>query len=92
MLFRLRMGKRGLIIVPRSALVEQLYSDFHDYSEKNSKDMEKYCHRIYSGHAKDTDKPISISTWQSLQRLPKSYFEKFDYVSVTKFTRHKQKH
>ncbi len=76
----LTKGKRGLIIVPRSALVEQLYSDFEDYSLKNGKKMEKYCHRVYSGRDKVSDKPIIISTWQSLQRLPKEYFEQFDYV------------
>lgn len=76
----LTKGKRGLIIVPRSALVEQLYSDFEDYSVKNGKDMEKYCHRVYSGKDKVSNKPIMISTWQSLQRMPKEYFEQFDYV------------
>lgn len=76
----LTKGKRGLIIVPRSALVEQLYSDFEDYSAKNGKDMEKYCHRVYSGKDKVSNKPIMISTWQSLQRMPKEYFEQFDYV------------
>lgn len=80
--YLLRQGKRGLLIVPRSALVEQMYSDFEDYSVKNGKKMEKYCHRIYSGRDKETDKPICISTWQSLQRMPKDYFEKFDYVIV----------
>ena len=79
-MYLLRSGKRGLLIVPRSALVEQMYSDFHDYSQKNGKNMEKYCHRVYSGREKDTEHPIIISTWQSLQRLPKEYFEKFDYV------------
>jgi superfamily II DNA or RNA helicase len=78
--YLLKQGKRGLLIVPRSALVEQMFSDFQDYSEKNGKDMEKYCHRVYSGHDKVSDKPIIISTWQSLQRLPKEYFQQFDYV------------
>lgn len=78
--YLLKRGKRGLVIVPRSALVEQLYSDFEDYSAKNGKDMDKYCHRIYSGKDKVTEKPICISTWQSLQRLPKEYFAQFDYV------------
>lgn len=78
--YLLKQGKRGLLIVPRSALVEQMYSDFEDYSVKNGKDMEKYCHRVYSGRDKVSDKPIVISTWQSLQRLPKEYFEQFDYV------------
>ena len=78
--YLLKQGKRGLLIVPRAALVEQMYSDFEDYSIKNGKKMEKYCHRVYSGHDKTSDKPIIISTWQSLQRMPKEYFEQFDYV------------
>lgn len=78
--YLLKQGKRGLLIVPRSALVEQMYSDFEDYSAKNGKDMEKYCHRVYSGKDKVSEKPIVISTWQSLQRLPKEYFQQFDYV------------
>ena len=46
----------------------------------NGKDMEKYCHRVYSGKDKVTEKPICISTWQSLYKMPKEYFEQFDYV------------
>lgn len=78
--YLLKQGKRGLLIVPRSALVEQMYSDFYDYSTVNGKNMEKYCHRVYSGKDKVTDKPICISTWQSLYKMPKEYFEQFDYV------------
>ena len=79
-MYLLRQGKRGLLIVPRSALVEQMFSDFQDYSTKNGKDMFKYCWRVYSGRDKDSEHPIIISTWQSLQRMPKEYFAKFDYV------------
>ena len=79
-MYLLKQGKRGLLIVPRSALVEQMFSDFEDYSSKNGKDMAKYCHRVYSGRDKITDKPICISTWQSLYKMPKDYFEQFDYV------------
>ena len=79
-MYLLRHGKRGLLIVPRSALVEQMFSDFQDYSTKNGKDMFKYCWRVYSGRDKESNHPIMISTWQSLQRMPKEYFEKFDYV------------
>ena len=78
--YLLKQGKRGLLIVPRSALVEQMYSDFEDYSVNNGKDMSKYCHRVYSGKDKETVKPICISTWQSLYKMPKEYFEQFDYV------------
>jgi superfamily II DNA or RNA helicase len=71
---------RGLIIVPTTSLVEQLYSDFADYSGNNDFDVSENVHRIYQGHDKETDKSITISTWQSLYTLPKEYFEKFDYV------------
>ena len=78
--YLLKKGKRGLLIVPRSALVEQMFSDFQDYSTKNGKDMFKYCWRVYSGKDKNSEHPIMISTWQSLFRMPKEYFEQFDYV------------
>jgi superfamily II DNA or RNA helicase len=81
-MYLMKQGKRGLLIVPRSALVEQMYSDFQDYSTKNGKDMSKYCHRVYAGKDKDVDCPLIISTWQSLQNLPKDYFKRFDYVIV----------
>lgn len=68
---------KGLVIVPNTALVEQLYSDFADY---NNDSMELYLHRIYQGKEKDTDKPLTISTWQSLYKMPKDYFEQFDYI------------
>ena len=48
-MYLMRQGKRGLLIVPRAALVEQMYSDFQDYSTNNGKDMSKYCHRVYAG-------------------------------------------
>jgi superfamily II DNA or RNA helicase len=68
---------KGLVIVPTTSLVEQLYSDFADY---NNDSMEPFLHRIYQGKEKDTDKPLTISTWQSLYKMPKEYFEQFDYI------------
>jgi superfamily II DNA or RNA helicase len=68
---------KGLVIVPTTSLVEQLYSDFADYNNEN---MEPYLHRIYQGKEKNTDKPLTISTWQSLYKLPKEYFKQFDYI------------
>ena len=62
-----------LIIVPTTSLVEQLYQDFKDYGY----DVENNCHRIYSGKDKTTDKRIIISTWQSIYKLPKPWFEQF---------------
>ena len=68
---------KGLVIVPTTSLVEQLFSDFGDY---NNGSMEEHIHRIYQGKEKVTDKPLTISTWQSLYKMPKEYFEQFDYV------------
>ena len=67
--------KKILILVPTTSLVEQMYSDFIDYGWND-----KYLHRIYQGHEKETDKPVIISTWQSLFKLDKKYFEKFGCV------------
>lgn len=66
--------KRVLIIVPNISLVNQLASDFADYGFVS----DKFVHRIYEGQDKQTDKPITISTWHSIYKLPKSYFEQFD--------------
>jgi len=71
---------KGLIIVPTTSLVEQLYSDFQDYSSANGFDVEENVHKIYQGKEKTSDKPLIISTWQSLYKMPKEYFEQFDYI------------
>ena len=67
-----------LIIVPTVQLVKQLSSDFIDYGWES----EDLVHQIYSGQDKKTDKPVTISTWQSLQKMPESYFSKFESVIV----------
>jgi superfamily II DNA or RNA helicase len=71
---------RGLIIVPTTSLVEQLYSDFGDYASETGFKNFMHVHRIYQGKEKTTDKAITISTWQSLYQMDKEYFEQFDYI------------
>ena len=71
---------KGLIIVPTTSLVEQLFSDFVDYSSHNGFDVLDNVHRIYQGKDKVSDKKLFISTWQSLYTMPPGYFEQFDYV------------
>lgn len=72
--------KKGLIIVPTTSLVEQLFSDFRDYSTANGFDVTENVHRIYQGKSKHTELPVTISTWQSIYEQPKEYFEQFDFV------------
>ena len=68
--------KKCLLIVPTTSLVEQMYSDFESYGWN----VKKNCHRLYSGYSNQTDKRVLISTWQSLYKLPKKYFEQFGAV------------
>ena len=72
--------KKGLIIVPTVSLVEQLTSDFKDYSETNGWNVTDNIHKIYQGQEKDTHKFLTISTWQSLYKMPKQWFAQFDFV------------
>jgi superfamily II DNA or RNA helicase len=76
MIARYIRAKKLLIIVPTTSLVSQLYSDFAEYGF----DSEQFVHKIYSGQDKVTDKPIVISTWQSLFKQHRRYFEQFDAV------------
>ena len=69
-------NKKTLIIVPTTSLVEQMVNDFCDYGW----DAEEYVHKIYSGKDKNTDKKIIISTWQSIYKFPKRYFDDIDCV------------
>jgi superfamily II DNA or RNA helicase len=75
-----RRLKKGLIIVPTVSLVEQLAGDFKDYSETNGWNVSDNVHKIYQGQEKDTEKFLTISTWQSLQRMPKQWFAQFEFV------------
>ena len=67
---------QSLIVVPTTSLVEQLFKDFQDYGF----DSEKYCHRIYSGKDKFTDKKIVITTWQSIYKMKLDFFSRFEVV------------
>lgn len=65
-----------LLIVPTTSLVEQMYKDFEDYGWN----ADEYCHKIYSGKEKSTNKNVVITTWQSIYNLPRSFFDNFDVV------------
>jgi len=69
-------GSKILIIVPTTSLVEQMVKDFKDYGWN----ADDHMHQIYSGKDKNTKKDIIISTWQSLYKFPKLYFDDFDCV------------
>ena len=70
------MGLKTLILVPTTSLVEQMYSDFEDYGWSPG----TYCQKIYQGHDRKITKDVAISTWQSIYKMPKKYFESFGCV------------
>ena len=70
------MGLKTLILVPTTSLVEQMYSDFEDYGWSSG----TYCQKIYQGYDKKVEKDVVISTWQSIYKMPKKYFEQFGCV------------
>lgn len=73
--------KRGLIIVPTIGLVEQMYSDFQDYSSANGWDASQYVHKIYGGLDKFSVKQIYLSTWQSIYEMEDpDWYGQFDWV------------
>ena len=73
-------GKRLLLIVPTTSLVEQMRTDFLAYAQNDDSFDESMIHTIYSGKEKDTLAPIVVTTWQSIYKLPKQWFEPFRMV------------
>ena len=68
-------GKKTLVVVPTTGLVHQMTSDFVDYGYSEDK-----IHKIMEGSKKDSDRPVVISTWQSIYKLPKTWFDQFEVV------------
>jgi len=69
-------GQNTLIVVPTTSLVEQMYKDFADYGW----DVGSFCHKIYAGKERETDSQVIITTWQSIYKLPRKYFSRFNVV------------
>ncbi len=78
--WHLNNNRKCIIIVPSTSLVEQLYSDFQDYSSNNGFEVNDYCQKLYSGFTKDISKRVLITTWQSIFKQPKGWFRQFDVV------------
>lgn len=66
---------RTLIIVPTVSLVYQMANDFVSYGCDES-----HIHKILSGAEKSTKRPIVISTWQSIVKMPVEWFSQFGVV------------
>jgi len=67
---------KTLILVPTTSLVEQMYTDFEDYGWSSG----TYCQKVYQGYTTKVEKDVVISTWQSLYKMPRKYFDQFGCV------------
>lgn len=72
----LMLDKNILIVVPTTSLVDQMASDFVEYNKGRKMDI----HKIRGGMEKISDARITITTWQSVYKMKKEFFEKFDVV------------
>jgi len=80
MRWHVNAGRKCILIVPTTSLVEQMYSDFEDYSSVNEWPVKEHCQKLYSGFSKVFDKDVLITTWQSVYLQPKTWFRQFDVI------------
>lgn len=76
MAHHLMLDRKILVVVPTTSLVDQMASDFVEYNKGKKLDI----HKIRGGMEKNVDAEITITTWQSVYKMPKAFFEKFDVV------------
>lgn len=56
MRYHLEEGRKCILIVPTTSLVEQMYADFKDYSSENGWRTDRHCQKLYAGFSKDFPK------------------------------------
>lgn len=78
--WHLLKGRKCMIVVPTTSLVEQMYSDFEDYSSHNKWIVGKHCQKLYSGFTREMTTEVLITTWQSIYKQPKDWFQQFDAI------------
>jgi len=78
--YHLEHDRKCVIVVPTTSLVEQMYSDFEDYSSHNGFIVKNSCQKLYSGFTRQITTNVLITTWQSIYKQPKDWFEQFDMI------------
>lgn len=64
-----------LLIVPTITLVRQMVEDWRGYGWTAVDDS---VHQIIGGVSKNTEKPVVVSTWQSIFRQPEAWFARYE--------------
>ena len=76
----LEEGRKCILVVPTTSLVEQMYADFQDYSSVNGWRVDRHCQKLYSGFTRDFTSDVLITTWQSIYKQPATWFNQFDVI------------
>ena len=74
--YHVELGQKVLIVVPTTSLVSQMASDFVEYNRDRPLDI----HKIMSGADKNVEADYTVTTWQSIYKLRKEWYEKFDVI------------
>lgn len=70
-------GKPSLVVTKRTNLVTQMIKDFEEYSPD-----EVACVAVKGGKGKEAEADYHVATWQSIAKMPSSWFDKFGCVCV----------
>ena len=74
-------NKNAIIVVPTTSLVEQMWKDFADYGSNDDTYNPDSVHRIYAGKEKESfEQRVVITTWQSVFKMPRNWFEDYEMV------------
>jgi superfamily II DNA or RNA helicase len=76
--YHVEQDRKVLIVVPTTSLVSQMTSDFIEYNKNRPLDI----HQIMGGIDKNVNADYTITTWQSVFKEKKSWFDKFDTIIV----------
>lgn len=74
------LSKKVLIVVPTIGLTTQMKSDFADYFGHTGWSADESVHLITAGVDKNIDKPVTISTFQSIYKMDSKWLNQFGAI------------
>lgn len=69
---------KTLIIVPKTSLCLQLQAEFEQEYGYETDNIQL----IYEGRTKEITCPVTVSTWQSIYKMPEDWFNQFGFIMV----------
>lgn len=76
------MGLNVLLVVPNLSLIQQMFSDFKDYSSEDSDWKVQKELSILTGAQKTPTTKITLANWQAIYKLGNGFFSEYGAVIV----------